>query len=163
MNSLRHYFVSVTMLSCLTFIGGCAGNTSGDPAVTVAASAETAAVATANADAADDPAIWAPAAGGTLRFGGRIIPGLIVSTDKKAGLYVYGLDGAQLQFLPEGLLNNVDLRDGFMVDGRPHLLVGASDRGTRKGIALYLFEPASTDAGSVVPVSYTHLTLPTKA
>ena len=150
MNSLRHYFVSVTMLSCLTFIGGCASNTSGDPAVTVAASAETAAVATANADAADDPAIWAPAAGGTLHFGGRVIPGLIVGTDKKAGLYVYGLDGAQLQFLPEGLLNNVDLRDGFMVDGRPHLLVGASDRGTRKGIALYLFEPSSADAANAL-------------
>ena len=150
MNSLRHYFISVTMLSGAAFLSACVTNATGDPAASVPASAETAAVATANADAADDPAIWAPAGGGSFRFAGRTVPGIIIGTDKKAGLYVYGLDGAQLQFLPEGLLNNVDLRDGFVVDGRPHLLVAASDRGVRKGIALYLFDPASNDAANAL-------------
>lgn len=150
MNSFRRYFISVTMLSGAAFLPGCMKNVTGDPAVIVAASAETAAVATANADAADDPAIWAPADGAAFRFAGRSVSGIIVGTDKKAGLYVYGLDGAQLQFLPEGLLNNVDLRDGFVVDGRPQLLVGASDRGARKGIALYLFDPAAADPANAL-------------
>ncbi|MDO9489277.1 MAG: phytase [Sphingomonadaceae bacterium] len=138
------------MLSGATFLSACVTSATGDPAVSVPAAAETAAVATANADAADDPAIWAPATGGTFGFAGRTVSGIVVGTDKKAGLYVYGLDGAQLQFLPEGLLNNVDLREGFMIDGRPHLLIGASDRGPRKGIALYLFDPAATDAANAL-------------
>lgn len=148
MNSLRHCFVSVTLMVSAAFISGCSAARSGDPAVAVTASAETASVGTADADAADDPAIWAPAAGGGLRFEGRDLPGIVIGTDKKAGLYVYGLDGAQLQFLPEGLLNNVDLRDGFVVDGRPQLLVGASDRGARRGVALYLLDPASGEASN---------------
>ena len=150
MNSLRPCFISVTTMIFGAFLSGCVASVAGDPAVEVRAAAETAAVATANADAADDPAIWAPAPGHTLMFQGRSLPGLILGTDKKAGLYVYGLDGAQLQFLPEGLLNNVDLRAGFMVDGRPHLLIGASDRGARKGVALYLLDPAAGDAANAV-------------
>ncbi|MFC3712310.1 phytase [Sphingoaurantiacus capsulatus] len=150
MISFRNCFVSVTTIASLAFLSGCAPKITGDPAVSVPAAAETTAVATANADAADDPAIWAPPAGGMLRFKGQELPGLIVGTDKKAGLYVYGVDGAQLQFLPEGLLNNVDLRDDFVVDGKPQLLIAASDRGARKGIALYLFDPASTDPANAV-------------
>jgi 3-phytase len=53
-------------------------------------------------DAADDPAIWvdpqAPARS------------LILGTDKSAGLHVYDLNGRQLQFLPAGRVNNVDVR-----------------------------------------------------
>lgn len=53
-------------------------------------------------DSADDPAIWInpddPAAS------------LIIGTDKRSGLYVYGLDGAERQYLPLGNTNNVDLR-----------------------------------------------------
>ncbi|RZJ25025.1 MAG: phytase, partial [Brevundimonas sp.] len=63
--------------------------------------------------------------------------------DKKAGLYIYGLDGAVLQFLPEGLLNNVDVVEGLNLNGRPQVLLGASDRTPGKtGIALYTFDPA---------------------
>src|SRR3546814_17544355 len=67
-------------------------------------------VATQRADAADDPAIFARVDGAPFRFAGAGVPGVILGTDKKAGLYVYGLDGAVLQFLADGLLNNVDLR-----------------------------------------------------
>ena len=105
------------------------------PTVTVPAAGETLAVATRSADAADDPAIFAPAGG--LTAYGRQHDGILLGTDKKAGLYVFALTGESLQFLPEGLLNNVDLRatagGGFVA--------GASDRG-RMGVALYRFAGA---------------------
>ena len=67
-------------------------------------------------DAADDPAIWRNAADPAAS--------LIVATDKKAGLYVYGLDGRTRSFADGGLLNNVDLADM----GAAGVIVVASDR-----------------------------------
>ena len=68
---------------------------------------------------ADDPAIWVnpddPA------------QSLVLGTDKTAGLYVYGLDGTQRAFLPDGKLNNVDLRP-FQLAGKAVSLAGASKR-----------------------------------
>jgi 3-phytase len=111
----------------------------------VTARLETPSVGTAGQDAADDPAIWAGPAPVTI--GGVTTRGFVAGTDKKAGLYIYGLDGAVLQFLPEGLLNNVDLTEGLTVGGRPQVVLGASDRTPGKtGVALYLFDPAA-DAG----------------
>ena len=98
----------------------------------VPAAGETPAVGTAVRDAADDPEIWADP-----RDPSR---GVILGTDKQAGLYVYDLAGRQRQFLPVGPLNNVDLRDGFVVGGKPQVLVAASDRG-RMGMALFLLDP----------------------
>ncbi len=92
-------------------------------------------------DAADDPAVWASAA--PVNVAGAEVQGFVAGTDKKAGLYIYGLDGGILQFLPEGLLNNVDLTEGLTVAGRPQVVLGASDRTPGKtGVALYLFDPA---------------------
>lgn len=135
-------FVTIAALA----LGGCAtapgpDGIAGTPTANVPASAETVAVGTANADAADDPAIWSAPPGAMARFGGARVDGWVAGTDKKAGLYIFGLDGRQLQFLPEGLLNNVDLRE-VEVDGRRQVVIGASDRG-RMGVALYLFDPAS--------------------
>lgn len=144
--TLRHRFALVTIAALS--VAGCAAAPASAPTVAVTASAETQAVATANADAADDPAIWAAAPGHTPLIAGQRVPGFVAATDKRAGLYVYGLDGRQLQFLPEGLLNNVDLREAI-VDGRPQLVIGASDRG-RMGVALYLFDPASADPANAV-------------
>ena len=93
---------------------------------------ETVAVATERADAADDPEIWADP-----RDPSRVV---IFGTDKQAGLYTYGLDGKVLGFIPDGRLNNVDLRDGFPTPDGPRVLVAASDRG-RGGFALYLMDP----------------------
>lgn len=98
----------------------------------VPAAAETAAVATAAADAADDPEIWVDP-----RDPSR---GLILGTDKQAGLYAYDLTGKVLTFLAEGELNNVDLRDGFVSGGKAMILAGASDR-TRGGITFFLIDP----------------------
>lgn len=85
-------------------------------AVNVTARGETVPVGTAAADAADDPAIW--------RDAREPAKSLIVATDKKAGLYVYGLDGKVRNFVPAGRVNNVDLLD--MVDRG--VIVVASDR-----------------------------------
>ncbi|MDR7230296.1 3-phytase [Caulobacter sp. BE264] len=83
-------------------------------------------------DAADDPAIWVhptdPA------------QSVIIATDKKGGLLVYDLAGKPLQYLPDGKMNNVDLRDGFKLGGETVTLVAASDR-TRRAIALYTLDP----------------------
>lgn len=95
---------------------------------------ETVAVGTERADAADDPEIWADP-----RDPSRVV---IFGTDKQAGLYTYGLDGKVLQFIPDGRLNNVDLRDGFPTPAGERVLVAASDRG-RGGFALYLLDPAT--------------------
>jgi 3-phytase len=99
------------------------------PAKTVTATGETVAVATANADAADDPAIWRNAAAPAQS--------LIVGTDKKAGLYVYGLDGKVRDFTDAGRVNNVDLAEH---DGR--IIVAASDRNDPLAghIALYALD-----------------------
>lgn len=107
------------------------------PAVTVQARGETAPVGTANADAADDPAIWRNAA--------DPLASLIVGTDKKAGVYVYGLDGKVRDFSNAGAVNNIDLRDDVVIDGKPGILVGASDRNdlAQAKLALFRLDPAS--------------------
>ena len=60
-------------------------------------------------DAADDPAIWIHPA--------HPSQSLIIGTDKLSGLAVYDLDGHEVQFLPDGMLNNVDVRYDFPVGG----------------------------------------------
>jgi 3-phytase len=89
------------------------------PTLELTADAETVPVGTVNRDAADDPAIW--------RNAKDPAKSLIIGTDKRAGLYVYGLDGSKKSFLPEGELNNVDLRE-VMIGGEKTVLVGASIR-----------------------------------
>lgn len=99
-------------------------------------------------DAADDPVIWVSPTPVTVA--GQSTPGFVAGTDKKAGLYIYGFDGQVLQFLPEGLLNNVDAVEGLTVGGRPQLVMGASDRTPGKtGVSLYLFDPAGAGDNDV--------------
>lgn len=118
------------------------------PGAPVMAVLETPSVGTAGQDAADDPAVWASAAPVTIM--GQSTPGFVAGTDKKSGLYIYGFDGRILQFLPEGLLNNVDVVEGLSVGGRPQVVLGASDRTPGKtGISLYTFDPAGTGQNGV--------------
>ncbi|WP_295217896.1 phytase [uncultured Brevundimonas sp.] len=118
------------------------------PGASVMAVLETPSVGTAGQDAADDPAVWASANPVTIM--GRQTPGFVAGTDKKSGLYIYGFDGQILQFLPEGLLNNVDVVEGLSVGGRPQVVLGASDRTPGKtGISLYTFDPAGTGQNGV--------------
>jgi 3-phytase len=104
------------------------------PAVTVQARGETAAVGTANADAADDPAIWRNAANPSAS--------LIVGTDKKAGLHVYDLKGTDRFFIDAGAVNNVDLRDM----GALGIIVVASDRNDLANSKLAIFRLDPTTA-----------------
>ena len=114
----------------------------------VPAAGETAAVGTTGADAADDPEIWADPSDPRRA--------VIFGTDKQAGLYTYNLDGSVRQFLPDGQLNNVDLRPDFPTPDGTRVLVAASDR-RRIGAALYLFDPASMQLArwGVAPVALT--------
>ncbi len=106
--------------------------------VDVPATGQTAAVATANADAADDPAIWRDP-----RAPGR---SLIIGTDKKAGLNVYGLDGTLKSSVPAGRVNNVDLRQ---VGSR--VIVVASDRNDNANGKIAVFE-LDTVAAALKPI-----------
>lgn len=107
------------------------------PAVSVSARGQTVPVGTSNADAADDPAIW--------RNPVSPADSLIVGTDKKAGLYVYGLDGQRRDFVDAGRVNNVDLRDGIAMPGGAGVLVVASDRNdvTQAKLALFRLDTAT--------------------
>lgn len=91
-------------------------------------------------DAADDPAIWVHPTDPARST--------IIATDKKGGLLVYDLSGKRLQYLPDGKMNNVDLRGGFSLSGKAVTLVAASDR-TRKAIALYVIDPETRLLSSV--------------
>lgn len=109
------------------------------PAVTVSAKGETQPVGTSNADAADDPAVW--------RNPRRPEASLIVATDKKAGLYLYGLDGAVRDFVASGRLNNVDLIDL----GREGIVVVASDRNDKAQARLAVYR-LDAKAGKLAPL-----------
>jgi 3-phytase len=107
----------------------------GLPPVIVTALGETEPVGTNNDDAADDPAIW--------RNPADPAASLIVATDKKAGLYVYGMDGKKRSFANAGLVNNVDLIE---LEGQG-IIVVASDRNDKKQamLVLYRLDPATAE------------------
>ncbi len=76
----------------------------------------------------DDPAIWInPADPAKSR---------VIGTDKDYGLVVFDLDGNIVQRLPDGRLNNVDVRQDVALDGGTVTLVAASRRDDNT-IALY--------------------------
>jgi len=85
-------------------------------------------------DAADDPAIWVDRSNPARS--------VVIGTDKKQGLNVYDLKGKRLQTVADGRMNNVDLRDGFMLGGRSITVVAATNR-TTKAISLYRLDPAT--------------------
>jgi 3-phytase len=91
-------------------------------------------------DATDDPAIWVD-----HRDPSRSV---VIGTDKKLGLNVYDLEGKRLQIIADGRMNNVDLRDGFMLAGKPSTIVAATNRTTRS-ISLYRFDPATRRLSSI--------------
>ena len=125
-------FIAALLLAGCSNRETAAPTSSSLPTASVTATGETTAVATANADAADDPAIW--------RNRADPAASLIIGTDKKDGLYVYGLDGGVRDFHKAGRVNNVDLTTHA---GR--IIVAASDRNDKANgrIALYVLDPAT--------------------
>lgn len=85
-------------------------------------------------DAADDPAIWIHPTNPTLST--------IIGTDKKGGLVVYDLAGTQLQYLPDGNMNNVNVRYKFPLAGELVDLVTAGNR-SNDSIGIYRVNPAT--------------------
>ena len=128
--------ITSTLAAALLFAGSAHAATPGTPVavqtVNVTAKAETVPVGTAAADAADDPAIW--------RNRRNPAASLIVATDKKAGLYVYGLDGKVRHFETAGRLHNVDLVDL----GKRGVIVVASDRNDEANAVLRLYKLDTT-------------------
>ena len=110
------------------------------PVASVPARVETPPVGTGD-DAADDPAIWV----------NRADPGAsrILGTDKQAGIYVYDLTGAVVQFLPVGRMNNVDVRQNVMTGAGPRDLAVASNRSTNT-VGVFAIDASGqvTDASS---------------
>lgn len=132
-------FLVVSMADLGAAVGRSAGAPTGPrtlvapPVPTVMATVETDAVASFG-DAADDPAVWADPEDPARS--------LVVATDKKGGLYLYDMQGRMIQDLRDGKMNNVDLREGFVLHGRPAIIVAATNR-TDHGIALYTLDPAT--------------------
>lgn len=129
---------AMVTIAAAGLLAACDGNSPGQrghiETVAVQARAETKAVGTPD-DAADDPAIW--------RNRADPAASLIVATDKKAGLYVYGLDGAVRSFTQAGRVNNVDLIDL----GASGILVVASDRNDERNAKLQLYRLDAATAG----------------
>lgn len=137
---------SLMTVGAAALLGGCATTpaplsweqvAAASPAPVVTADGETQAVATINADAADDPAIW--------RNPADPAASLIVATDKKAGLNVYGLDGRLRSSTPAGRVNNVDLIT-VPIAGRDGVLVAASDRNDPLNAKVALYRLDGTTA-----------------
>src|SRR3546814_13049796 len=88
--------VTATALALLT--SACAPTVTSAPTVSVVPSAETTAVATTNADAADDPAIWAAHPGQSVNLSAMRVRGSITGTATTAAIYVFGLHAHNMKF-----------------------------------------------------------------
>ncbi len=104
-----------------------------NPMLQVAATVETDPVSTGG-DSADDTTLWINPSDPSQS--------LIIGTNKQRGLTVYDLAGKQLQFLPDGRMNNVDHRDGFPLGGEKTSIVTASNR-SNDSLAIYRINPAT--------------------
>lgn len=125
MQRLIPLIVSITLLSACSVAKN--GGLLSKSAKPVFATVETEPVASVN-DAADDPAIWVHPTDPARS--------LIIGTDKKHGLDVYDLSGKRVQSLPDGRMNNVDIRYDFPLGGGKVAIVAATNR-TDQTLALY--------------------------
>ncbi|NJM15774.1 MAG: phytase [Bacteroidales bacterium] len=93
-------------------------------------------------DAADDPAVYINPTNPAKSW--------IIGTNKKAGLHIYDLQGNELNYLPVGLVNNVDVRYGFTLkNGQKIDLAGASNR-SFNGITLLKVNVDSTTLDTIL-------------
>lgn len=112
-------FAAIPLAAAAALLCGCGVPVRDDGFAQVFAEVETAPVHS-RGDAADDPAIWVnPHDPAESR---------ILGTDKKSGLLVYDLQGRELQFLARGRVNNVDLRQGVTLAGRPRDIAVGTNR-----------------------------------
>ena len=133
-SSLRSVAAAALFAGCLTQPEAAATQTA-----LVAATVETAPTPSSG-DSADDAAVWIHPTDPALS--------VVIGTDKDGGIAVYDLAGSELQYRPDGELNNVDLRYGFALDGALVDLVVASND-TTDTIAVYEIDPATRTLESV--------------
>lgn len=98
-------------------------------------------------DAADDPAIWVHPEDTNLST--------IIGTDKTGGMVVYDLDGTEIQYLPVGDVNNVDIRYNFPLGDELVALVTATNR-TNNSLSIFTVNPETReleDVASEVTIS----------
>jgi 3-phytase len=98
-------------------------------------------------DAADDPAIWVNPSDPAQSA--------IIGTDKRGGLAVYDLSGKQIQYLRDGQMDNVDLRDGFKLGDQTVPIVTASNR-SDNSIAIYKLNPKTRTLENVAARNIKH-------
>ncbi len=117
----------------LALVAGCA---SGPPIiegqVIVMAAVETD-PAGARGDAADDPAFWLHPSDASKS--------LVLGTNKQEGLVVFALDGSEVQRLPIGLINNVDVRQS--ADQTHDVAIASNDQ--VNAISVFLIDRATGD------------------
>lgn len=85
-------------------------------------------------DVLDDPAVWIHPSDKSKSQ--------VLATNKKAGLHVYDLEGNEIQFLPAGRLNNVDVRYGFPFAQGSKDIAAASNR-SFNSISIFALEPST--------------------
>ena len=97
----------------------------------VYATMETAQVSSSD-DAADDSCIWIHPT--------DVMESKIIGTNKQQGLVVYDLAGKEVFQYPVGRVNNVDIRDGFVLEKDTVAIVTASNR-TSNTITVHKVNP----------------------
>lgn len=95
-------------------------------------------------DAADDPAIWVHPQQPSLSR--------VLGTNKKQGLLVYDLQGKQVQELPVGRLNNVDVRPNFQFGAQTVDLAVASHR-DHNSLSLFAIDRSSGELRDIGEVT----------
>jgi 3-phytase len=110
------------LLGLALLAGACATDTVAS--ITVPALRETAPM-TGVGDRADDPAVWTHPT--------DVARSLILGTNKDEGLHVYNLEGEELQKLPVGMVNNVDVRDN----------IAAASNDQTNGVSWFRIDPAT--------------------
>lgn len=108
--------------------------------VTVTAAAETKVVRDP-CDSADDPAIFVNTKAPEKS--------LVLGTNKARGVNVYNLDGEELHHAEAGAINNIDIRQDFMVGGKAMALVGGSNKGASQ-IMLWELDPETAKLNNVL-------------
>jgi len=121
-NGRPHRLGAVLLVCAATALGG---------VVDVRPAAETA--PSSPVGDADDICVWVHPTDPALS--------VVIGTDKERGLDVYDLDGRQIQHVERGHMNNVDIRYGFPLGGRPVDLVAASNKDQTQCIAVFAVDP----------------------
>lgn len=140
LRQLLLFAISSGIISAVFFATGCeAGSDYEFPYFTVTPTAETEGLTTDF----DDPAIWVNTA--------DISKSLILATDKEYGLRVFNLSGKILQSFPDGLLNNVDIRNDFEFGSVKKPLAMATNRriAEKNTITCYTIDVDGSGNGSV--------------